>query len=450
MSMDKPLKATRARLSHAMDLHAAGDLEAAETAYLDVVAAGYREGEVLGLLAGLAANDGRLDLALQRWLDAAALRPRDGEPITSAAGILLQLGRYDEAVETYQKAAALDPGNPHITANMGTALFRLGRSSEAVIMLREAVRAWPDDVFLQHRVRRATAAAVPYWHIPMLNDGPRNQAFEQAIARAIAKRGKDALVLDIGAGSGLLAMMAARAGAERVVSCEMVPVVAETAREIVARNGYDKQVRIVSAASNELILGEHLPERAQILVAEILSSDVLAEGVLPSFEDAIARLITPDAEIIPRAVAAIGCLVGGAELEKLAFVRSASGFDVSGFEPLSANRLAVYGEEPAWRRLSADFEMVRFDLTHAHHAPFAQERDIEVAEDGLAVGVLQWMAVDLDEETRFSTAPEGPQSRGWAQIVHTFERPLHVRRGQSVRLTLGHDRDSLVVWPAGS
>lgn len=448
--MDTALTATRARLSQAMDLHAAGALEAAEQAYLDVLAAGYRAGEVLGLLAGLAQNDGRLELALQRWRAAATLAPGAAQPLAAAGGVLLQLGRYEEAAETYQQAAALDPADALITANLGMALFRLGRASEAIVALRAAVRAWPDDVILQHRVRRATAAATPYWHIPMLNDAPRNVAFEAAIRRAVAARGPKALVLDIGAGSGLLAMMAARAGAERVISCEIVPAVAETAREIVAANGYAEQVSILAAGSNDLQIGRDLPERADILVAEILSSDVLAEGVLASYEDAIARLIAPDATIIPRAVTAVGCLVGGAELAKQAFVREAAGFDVSAFGALSANRLPVYGDEPRWERLSADFDMVRFDLTERDHPPFVAPREITATAAGVAVGVLQWMAVDLDAQTQFDTRPEGPQSRGWAQIVHTFPHPVHVSPGQRVGLLLGHDRDSLVVWPAGS
>lgn len=448
--MDLPLAATRARLSQAMDLHAAGALEAAEQAYLEVLAAGYRPGEVLALLAGLAQNDGRLELALQRWRDTAALTPETAAPVSAAGGVLLQLGRYEEAAEAFQKASALDPADPLIVANLGMALFRLGRASEAIVALRRAVQAWPDDVFLQHRVRRATAVATPYWHIPMLNDAPRNAAFEAAIRRAVAKRGGQAQVLDIGAGSGLLAMMAARAGAERVVSCEIVPVVAETARAIVAANGYADRVSIVAAGSNELQVGRDLPDRADILVAEILSSDVLAEGVLASFEDAIARLAKPDAMIIPQAVTAVGCLVGGEELAKQAFVRDAAGFDVSAFGALSTNRLPVYGDEPAWERLSDDFDMVRFDLTEPDHPPFAEKREIVATGEGVAVGVLQWMAVELDSETLLQTRPEGAQSRGWAQIVHTFPTPVPVSPGQRLQLILGHDRDSLVVWPAGS
>ena len=73
------------------------------------------------------------------------------------------------------------------------------------------------------------------YHFHMINDATRNDAYEAAIVRALAGRG-GALVLDVGAGTGLLSMMAARAGA-RAVACEMVPELAAAATRIVAANG---------------------------------------------------------------------------------------------------------------------------------------------------------------------------------------------------------------------
>ena len=58
------------------------------------------------------------------------------------------------------------------------------------------------------------------WHIRSLNDCDRNDKFNQAIRRAISNfrsKSEDAvLALDIGAGSGILSLMAERAGANKV------------------------------------------------------------------------------------------------------------------------------------------------------------------------------------------------------------------------------------------
>ena len=57
-------------------------------------------------------------------------------------------------------------------------------------------------------------ASIPRWHFDMVLDQRRNDAFDAAIRRAIelktAHGNKEVHVLDMGAGTGLLAMMAAR------------------------------------------------------------------------------------------------------------------------------------------------------------------------------------------------------------------------------------------------
>ena len=60
------------------------------------------------------------------------------------------------------------------------------------------------------------------YHFAMVADEQRNGSFNRALATAVGRAGPDCRVLDIGAGSGLLAMMAARAGAHHVTSLEMV------------------------------------------------------------------------------------------------------------------------------------------------------------------------------------------------------------------------------------
>ena len=79
-------------------------------------------------------------------------------------------------------------------------------------------------------VRWPPAHGVMSYHFPMVADRARNDAFDRALVRAIASfklahDDRSPRVLDIGSGSGLLAMMAARAGALEVHSLEMVPQV---------------------------------------------------------------------------------------------------------------------------------------------------------------------------------------------------------------------------------
>ena len=130
-----------------------------------------------------------------------------------------------------------------------------------MIEFRRMLELQPDNIHVRHQMRRLTSVMVPFWHIPMLNDIRRNDAFERAICKAVEKEGPDARILDIGTGSGLLSMMAARAGARNIVSCERIPVIAETAERIVARNGYESQIRVVNKSSTQIAVGEDIEAR---------------------------------------------------------------------------------------------------------------------------------------------------------------------------------------------
>ena len=101
-------------------------------------------------------------------------------------------------------------------------------------------------------------ASFPQYHFEVLRDEARARAYDDAIRRRVRKAAKKkkkqsvaggVSVLDIGAGSGLLAMMAARAGASKVVACEWHGALATCARRNVALNGLSKTVTVAPATS---------------------------------------------------------------------------------------------------------------------------------------------------------------------------------------------------------
>ena len=149
--------------------------------------------------------------------------------------------------------------------------------------------ATPDDV------------SIPHWHFPMMNDQTRNRAYRQAIERAVRVLPPDALVLDIGAGSGLLSMISAMAGAKQVVACERDSGIARSARDIIERNGLSERITVIEKDSRELTVGEDLPRHAGLLVTETFGSLLIDEAALPAIVHARARLLKPGAKVIPRA-----------------------------------------------------------------------------------------------------------------------------------------------------
>lgn len=447
--LESPDRLTEARtaLAEAMALHEQGELVAAERQYRAALTHGYRAVDVLPLLAGLLGRLSRPEDALAAWDELLAIEPDHAVALHEKGLTLHWLGRSDEAIAPLERACALDPDNPTALGNLAVVLADVGRNLEALRLFRRALALQPDNLHLRHQVRRLGSGAVPFWHIPMMNDVPRNDAFEAAIKAAIGVAGAEARVLDIGAGSGLLSLMAARAGARTVVACEMEPMIAEMAQQIVAQNGYADRITVHAKPSTELAVGAELDAPADILVSEILSSDLLTEKVLDTFEDAHRRLLAPEAIVIPRAASAMGCLVASENLADYAFVGEVSGFDLSAFGAFAPQRLPIHGTMTGWQRLSDDVELVRLDLTQRKQDATLARLAIPVTASGRAIGIVQWMHIDLWDGVTFDNHPGGYQDGGWLQVLHSFPQPIDVTAGEMLDLAAGHDRITLILWP---
>jgi hypothetical protein len=137
----------------------------------------------------------------------------------------------------------------------------------------------------------ASGWADPVEHARMLHDDRRTGDFLAALVAAV--RPGD-VVLDIGTGSGVLAVAAARAGARCVYAVEASDI-ADVSERVFAANGVTETVTLVRGWSRQI----ELPEPADLLVAEIIGNEPLEEEILETTLDARRRLLKPDARLIP-------------------------------------------------------------------------------------------------------------------------------------------------------
>lgn len=209
-------------------------------------------------------------------------------------------------------------------------------------------------------------------------------------------------MLDIGAGTGLLAMMAAKAGAPRVLAVEMAVELARLARGNVSKHALDERVRVLHCHSSSLrpqpaaadAPADAWQGKAALLVFETLGSDPLCEGLLPTLRDARERLLTFDAVVIPAHLEVYVALVESRELANLNGIgESVEGMDLSALNRLSHRSRAIRLHDYPHRVLSKPRIALRLRLDSADELPpLSGETQLEVPvlQAGTAHVVVAW------------------------------------------------------------
>ncbi|HVQ55948.1 MAG TPA: 50S ribosomal protein L11 methyltransferase, partial [Pyrinomonadaceae bacterium] len=152
---------------------------------------------------------------------------------------------------------------------------------------RKPTKKERDDHFAAH------IPGVLNYHALMLADGLRNKLLYKAIKQNV---NSETSFLDIGAGTGVWAILAAKLGAKRVVAVEieecLIPIIYKHAQE----NGVADRVETVHGNSNDV----KLKGRFNVIVSELFGGDALGEGTVKSFVDIRNRFLAPDGVLIPQ------------------------------------------------------------------------------------------------------------------------------------------------------
>ena len=424
-------------LSQAIEHFRSGRIEDAEERCRFILAANRDHAQANHLLGAIRFQQGRFGEALDFLKRAAEAPDATAEMHNHLGSTYNKLGDNQRAAEAFQRAIAIKPGYADALHNLGVTLGKMQNSEQALSNLRQAVVLKPELLQENPNLQGLYHGVVPGWHFAMMDHRQRNDAYEAAIRRAApGKR-----VLDIGTGSGLLALMAARAGAASVTTCEAVPLIGELAREIIGSNGYGNRISVIAKSSTEMSVPRDMPERAQVLITETFASGLITEGVLPTVEHAHEHLLTSDATIIPASASVMGYLAGGPTLEGMLYVDRISGFDLSKFNAFAPSMLATALDEVPHEILSGDIELMRFDLREKKFPAGSASLALKATRAGACVGVVQWIRLQLDAETRFENrpAPGTAFNEHWTHIIHRFPRLVRVEPGDVVRILFRHD-----------
>ncbi|MCY7332074.1 MAG: protein arginine N-methyltransferase [Pseudanabaena sp. CAN_BIN31] len=379
----------------------------------------------------------QISAAESAFQKAILINPELAEAILELGNIAYNRCNYSLAVQYFQDAIANKTEYPEAYCNIGNCLALQSQFEEAITCYEKAYSLNPDLHDLSKKLNQIYNRFVPRWHFPMMNDTYRNSCYEKALQKAVKP---ESVVLDIGSGSGLLALMAARAGAKQVYTCEKVRVVANMARKIVEANGYSQQITTFNKLSNDLQVGENLSEPADILVSEIFDVGLLAEYAVPSIRHAREHLLKPNAQIIPKSATVYAVLVDSSQVFHQDRVNIVSGFDLSLFNTFAkkADYLQLYLRNFEYTNLCQPFEIFEFDFCGANIKPESRKISVQITESGNCHAIVFWFRLWLDDEIYLDTSPFS-QDTCWMQAVHIVDPPKSFESGQETVLLASHD-----------
>lgn len=290
-----------------------------------------------------------------------------------------------------------------------------------------------DSHILQERLHQTF---VPRWHFPMLADSLRNRAYAKAIAATVTP---DDVVLDIGCGAGLTAMLAARAGAKHVYTCEQQPLIAQAARQVIADNGLSDKITVIPKWSHDIIIGEDMPEQADVVLSEIVDTVLLGEGALATLIHAMSALAKPEARAIPESGALRAQLVESDALLSLWRPQEAEGFDLSAFHRFVAVAQLTPSDFEAYnmKALGPSTDLFHFDFKRPSLSPARVTTDLTCSTPGRAHAVLASFQLQLAPGVVLDNGLNG--GGHWGRTAFLLDQPETTKPCDRLRITAQHD-----------
>lgn len=240
-------------------------------------------------------------------------------------------------------------------------------------------------------------------HAVYVGDEVRMAAYEHAL-RAVVRPGDR--VLDLGAGTGVLGLLALRAGAARVYVVDDGPML-EVARALHAAHGTTERSVFVRGHSRHVAL----PERVDLVVGDQVGYLGHGAGLLESYADAAERHLAPGGRLVP---ASIELWVAPAQIEPLReelelWSSRPLGLDLSSVRPLIRAAGDVPVAPPDLELLGPGVSLATLDLAQAGERTLGAQAHLDVTRAGRLDAIAGWFVAHLAPGVTMTNHPHAQE-----------------------------------------
>jgi len=319
-------------------------------------------------------------------------------------------------------AAARDFSHPHRT------MSTRARSEE-----HDSSGAAPDARDLTSADYYADSYAHFGIHEEMLKDTVRTETYMQAMLKN-KHLFKDKVVLDVGCGTGILSMFAAKAGAKHVYGVDMSSII-ESTRQIVKDNNLDNRITLIRGKVEEIDLPV---EKVDIIVSEWMGYLLLYESMLDSVLVARDRWLTDDGVLLPDRATLYLCAIEDADYkaEKIGFWKDVYGFDMSAMEQtVMEEPLVDIVDGRAIVTSSCPVLTLDLNTSTIEDLTFSRRFEILAEKTDYVHALVAYFDVEFSAghtPVGFSTSPMSPSTH-WKQTVFYLEDELLMKEGERLK-----------------
>jgi protein arginine N-methyltransferase 1 len=266
----------------------------------------------------------------------------------------------------------------------------------------------------------------------MIGDRVRMDAYVRALRAAVKP---DSIVLDIGTGTGIFAMLACQFGARKVYAIEPDDAIL-IAREIARANGYAGRIEFFQNLSTEVTL----PERADVIISDLGGILPCLQQHLPAIADARKRLLAAGGTLIPQRTTLWTAVVDAPDL----YDRYTGPWDRNsyGLDMRAARRIATN----TWRRGRVAPEQIllkpqawaTLDYTTLEEFNVCGGGSWTAEREGTAHGLTVWFDAVLAKGVHLTNAP-GETELVYGSAFFPWSEPVPIFPGDTISVMLRAD-----------
>nr|XP_023674585.1 protein arginine N-methyltransferase 3 [Paramormyrops kingsleyae] len=246
---------------------------------------------------------------------------------------------------------------------------------------------------------------------------------------------RDKVVLDVGCGTGILSMFAARSGARKVIGVDQSEIIYQT-MDIVRSNNLEDTITLIKGRIEEV----HLPvEKVDIIISEWMGYFLLFESMLDSVLYARDLYLAEGGSVYPDRCTINLVAVGDPQMhrERLAFWDDVYGFQMACMKKavlLEASvemlKAEVLISEPAV------IQTIDCNTVSISELEFTTDFSLKITDSTQCTAIAGYFDILFDKncsnKVMFSTGPHCAKTH-WKQTVFLLEKPIHVQSGEELQ-----------------